>query len=357
MEPMTASTDTEVALASTRPAPAIALDHSQGLDSPLLSVVIVNFRQWRNTARLVRHLRDSDVSRCGAAEIVIVDNHSPYHSIRKRLRRTPGVSLRCLRQNRGFGRGVNEGCRLSRGRWFLLLNPDVSVPPGFLDQALAQVDRFEPRAGIVGLQLRDPDGSLQGSAGDVPTFLGTLLGLLRPRKRRKCRPLPVKSALKTQWVTGCGMLIRRECFERLGGFDHRFFLYYEDADLCRRAWASGWSVWHQPAVRMIHHHPLHSRPVPPRTRLLTRHALLVFAQKHWPAWQMQVLALLILIQAIVLKRRLLRRMAWDMLLGRRRAACRRVCRLAQTSHSREGVRVESQHARGRKRHERRLLPR
>src|SRR5262245_59061637 len=268
MEPMTA-VNTEVLLLTTRPVTV-----APQRDSPLLSVVIVNFRQWRNTARLVRQLRDSDASRCGAAELVVVDNHSPYHLIRKRLRRIAGVSLRCLRQNRGFARGVNQGCRLSRGRWFLLLNPDVTVTAGFLDQALAQLGRFEPRAGIIGLQLRDADGSLQGSAGDIPTFLGTLVGLLRARPQRKCRPLCVKAPMKSPWVTGCGMLIRRDCFERLGGFDPGFFLYYEDADLCRRAWTAGWSVWHHPAVRIIHHHPLHSRRVSPRTRLLARHALL-----------------------------------------------------------------------------------
>src|SRR5262245_66150466 len=100
---------------------------------PVLSIVIVNYRQWRNTARLARLLLDSAAGRTGAAEVVIIDNHSPKHRLRAKLRRTDGASLRRFGRNYGFARGVNEGCRLSRGEWFLLLNPDVTVAPGFLD--------------------------------------------------------------------------------------------------------------------------------------------------------------------------------------------------------------------------------
>lgn len=330
---------------------------------PTLSVVIVNYRQWRNTARLVQQLLESAAVRSGAAEIVIVDNNSPYHPLRKQLRRAPGVSLRCLRQNHGFGRGANEGCRLSRGDWFLLLNPDVTVPAGFLDRALAglaQTELDEPSSGIIGLQLRDPNGNRQASVGVAPTLLGTLLGLLRPRAERKCRAWPAATRTKVPWVTGCGMLIRRDCFQQLGGFDPDYFLYYEDVDLCRRARAIGRCVCHNPALHIVHHHPLHSRDVSPRTRLLTRHALLTFARKHWPAWQTLMLALLVLAESIWRGRKhgKQRRLAFDFILGRDRLAGRRVRRAAQVGgRAREGIRVELSNAQGRPRHERRPLPR
>ena len=66
--------------------------------------------------------------------MVIVDNDSPWNSLIPQLRQLPGVSLRRLRNNRGFARAVNEGVRLSRGDWVLLLNPDMSLEPGFLDK-------------------------------------------------------------------------------------------------------------------------------------------------------------------------------------------------------------------------------
>ena len=65
------------------------------------------------------------------------------------------------------------------------------------------------------------------------------------------------------WVTGCCLLVRRDCWHDLGGFDEDFFLYYEDADLCRRARGRGWSVWYEPGLRVTHFHPLHVRAVPP----------------------------------------------------------------------------------------------
>ena len=86
------------------------------------------------------------------------------------------------------------------------------------------------------------------------------------------------------------MMVQRACLEELGGLDRDFFLYYEDVDLCRRARSRGWSVWFEPALRVIHHNPLHLRPVPAYFRLLTRHALLTYAYKHWPWWQFRVLS-------------------------------------------------------------------
>ncbi|HZT81753.1 MAG TPA: glycosyltransferase family 2 protein [Gemmataceae bacterium] len=260
---------------------------------PELSVVIVNYRQWGDTAELVRQLTASACVRKGAAEVVVVDNHSPPHPLAARLRRRRGVSLRRWGRNRGFARAVNEGCRLSRGDWFLLLNPDMTVEEGFLDEVLALAGRLaaeEPRAGIVGFQLRNRDGSRQLSAGPFPTLLRTLAGLALPRYRRKYSRLAPPRRCRVPWVTGCCLLVRRDCLADLGGLDEDFFLYYEDVDLCRRARERGWTVWHEPALRVTHHRPLHTRAVPAHLRVVTRHALLTYAAKHWPGWQLRGLA-------------------------------------------------------------------
>ncbi len=109
---------------------------------PRLSVVVVNYLQWQDTASLVRQLRATPALRHGAAEVVIVDNDSPWNALIPQLRQVPGVSLRRWRNNRGFARAVNEGVRLSRGDWVLLLNPDMSLEPGFLDKALARAEEL-----------------------------------------------------------------------------------------------------------------------------------------------------------------------------------------------------------------------
>jgi GT2 family glycosyltransferase len=217
-----------------------------------------------------------------------------------RLRRWPRVSLRRWDRNRGFARAVNEGVRLSSGDWFLVLNPDVSLSPGFVEGVLAlaqRLHRAEPWAGIIGFGLLNGDGTRQLSSGRFPTLASTLLRLFLPRSRRKyCQASPARLS-QVSWTTGCCLLVRRACVEALGGFDPAFFLYYEDVDFCRRARAAGWSVWHEPRLQAIHERPLHRRPVSSAVRVLTRHALLTYAAKHWPAWQLQALAGIVRVEA------------------------------------------------------------
>src|SRR5205814_494756 len=104
---------------------------------PVLSVVIVNFCQWRNTARLVGQLRRSIAIRTGAADIVVVDNHSPFHPVVRKLEKLRGLTIRRFSRNHGFARAVNRGVTESprpkelrlraappsgRSDWVLLLN-------------------------------------------------------------------------------------------------------------------------------------------------------------------------------------------------------------------------------------------
>lgn len=270
--------------------------------APRLSVVIVNFCQWRNTYRLVKQLHTTEAMQTGTAEIVIVDNHSPQHRALKKLRRTEGVSVRRFARNRGFARAVNEGCRLGRGGWVLLLNPDMSVSRNFLDQVESisrKLDESDPEVGVVGFRLRHHDGSPQASSGPHPSLFNTIFGLFLPRSARKCRVVPIQHRVNVPWVTGCCLLIRRDCLEDLGGFDEDFFVYYEDADLCRRAKEKGWSVCYEPSLEVTHHTPLHLRSVPAPLRLMTRHALLTYGRKHWAGWQSWLLGKVVWAEALV----------------------------------------------------------
>jgi N-acetylglucosaminyl-diphospho-decaprenol L-rhamnosyltransferase len=313
----------------------------RGLIAPHVSVVVINFCQWRNTDRLTHQLIDSAAIDAGTADVLVVDNDSPPDPALGRVRRTPGVSLRRFDRNTGFAKAANEGCRLASGEWVLLLNPDTAVPEGFLDQLeglCRTLDADEPRAGVVGLSLRHADGSHQASSGPPPTLSRTLGGLFLPRRIRKCRPVHADDRMPVPWVTGCGMLIRRACWADLGGFDESFFLYYEDADFCRRAWNAGWSVWYEPNVRLTHFSPLHTRPVPPELRLMTRHALLTYAEKYWGSWRRRTIAGVVWLEALARQSRAvlagrpsglhaeLRRLAADWICGRSLAARWRIRR-------------------------------
>jgi GT2 family glycosyltransferase len=181
---------------------------------------------------------------------------------------------------------------------------------------LATVDKLpatDPRPGVIGFRMRNRDGSGQASAGPYPTLLNTVAGLLRPRSRRKCRHHPATGRVPVEGVTGGCLLVRRDCFVQLGGLDESYFLYYEDVDFCRRAADAGWSVWYDPGLEVTHHWPLHARRVPAPLRLMTRHALLTYARKHWPRWQSRALSGVVWVEAGL-------RQAWAAVRGDRDSA-------------------------------------
>jgi GT2 family glycosyltransferase len=304
--------DAPRALAQTR---RVRSGESQRLQPPHVSVVIVNYCQWENTTQLVSQICNSPHLGEERIEVVVVDNHSPPSELMKTLRRRTGVWLRRWSRNRGFARAVNEGARLSEGNWILLLNPDVTVNDVFLDGVVRLCRELERdrRAGIVGFQLDNSDGSRQLSWGPFPSLAGTLLRMLLPRWQRKYATDVCVERRQVPWVTGCCLLVRRECLQELAGFNAEYFLYYEDVDLCRRARQRGWQVWFEPRLRAVHHHPLHTRRVPPILRLVTRHSLMTYAQQHWPRWQQRVLTRLVRLEASA-------RACWSRLRGDRRSA-------------------------------------
>lgn len=267
---------------------------------PYLSVVIVNYCQWKNTIRLVNQLKRSESFREKDAEIVVVDNHSAGQTPSLKALRQHGTHVLLSQQNQGFAKAVNQGSKYRDSDWILLMNPDITVPDEFLDQVLQVAERFtqaEPHVGIIGFQLRNPDGTAQASCGAFPSLLSTLRGLFRARSQRKCQHQTGEQAIPVDWVTGGCFLVRRECLEQLQGFDEAYFLYYEDVDICQRASQAGWGVWYEPCIAVTHHFPLHSRSVPAEMRLITRHALLSYAERFWPRWQQRILARIIRLEA------------------------------------------------------------
>lgn len=294
-------TTPHTSVAEPGPELALAPPHHRRPAPPTaqLAVVVVNFCQWKNTARLVRQLRRSVAVRTGAAEVHVVDNASPAHPLAARVAKLRGVSVRRFDRNLGFAAAVNRGCRLSGCEWVLLLNPDVTVPDGFLDDVFTRVAKADISAdtGVIGFRLLNRDGTTQPSAGPFPTFTRTLAGLFLSRARRKCQANYGDARREVEWATGGCLLVRRACFDKLGGLDESFFLYYEDVDFCQRAAAAGWAVWFDPSLEVTHHWPLHSRPVPAPLRLITRHALLTYARRHWPRWQARALGRLVWAEA------------------------------------------------------------
>jgi GT2 family glycosyltransferase len=246
--------------------------------SPVLGDLLASIERARTRAR--------DAVR---ADVVVVDNASSDGSAE--LARKAGVTLLALDENVGFGAAANRALEGSVADWLVVLNPDLVVDDGFLE-ALADVARgLAPDVGILGAALSNPDGSPQPSIGDEPTLLRTLAGLCRPRSARKYRPIGAHARGPVDWVTGAAVAVRGTCWKAIGGFDPGFFLYYEDADLCRRARDAGHRTVFEPALCAVHLSPLAQRPVPPRLVPVVRYAQLRYFRTHRPRAELAVLAL------------------------------------------------------------------
>lgn len=226
-----------------------------------LCAVILNYNSFEDTCRCVASLLELGiVARQG---VVVVDNASPDGSgprLREALR---GIRVVQSPRNGGYAYGINLGfANAGDCRHYLVLNPDTHFAENNIALALAEFRR-DPRLGLLGLNLTNPDGSPQYSAR---RFYSALTVLLRrsplggwPMFRRlhsEHMMLDAWSggAFEADWVIGGGFVARREAIAELGGFDEGYFLYVEDTDLCRRMWAAGWKVKAIPAVRLIHAH-------------------------------------------------------------------------------------------------------
>lgn len=229
-----------------------------------------------------------DPERFGAIDWRLVHNgEGPPPSSGGACGKLAGVRVH-VRPNRGYGAAVNFALQETVAPFLLVLNADLTPAPGFLQGLEAIVDGMasaSPRIGVAGFRLLNPDGTRQGSAGPFPNLARVAAGLLRPRATRKYLDLPGDRAVDVPWVTGAALVASRECLTELGGFDERYFMYYEDVDLCRRAWKAGYRVVFDPRAALVHHNPYHGRRLTHRLVYLARHGLLTYFHCHRPRWE------------------------------------------------------------------------
>ncbi len=164
--------------------------------------------------------------------------------------------------NGGFGYGNNVAIRAAlqgaeRPEYIMLLNPDTIVRPRALRELVDFMDA-NPKAGICGSQLEDPDGGRDVSAHRAPTPLSegihaARLGFLDRTFSDSIDRLPIADDnLQCDWVTGAALFARTEVYEQIGLLDQAFFVYYEETDLCQRARDRGWEVWYVPSSLILH---------------------------------------------------------------------------------------------------------
>ncbi len=253
--------------------------------TPDVSILIVTYR-CRDAARAcLASLEGSQASH----EIVVLDNDSRDGTVEMVRSEFPGVRLVASDENLGFALGCNRAAEEAHGEYLFLLNPDTVVHEGAVENLLAFA-RAHPEHGLYGGRTLDPDGSVNpGSCWGAPTLwslfcFATLLTSAFKRTRlfdpESLGGWKRDTVREVDIVTGCLLLVSRSLWQELGGFDRRFFMYGEDADLSLRAAALGYRPAITPDAVVTHEIGVSSSTREDKLMLLFR-GKATLLRKHW----------------------------------------------------------------------------
>jgi GT2 family glycosyltransferase len=222
----------------------------------MIDYIIVNYN---STKYLLKCLESISMDDSGYTKGIIVADNCSRDNPRGTLINYPNVKLISNNNNIGFGKAINDAVRRSCAKYLVILNPDTIIEKGFLKKIIGFIEH-NPGIGLLGPQILELDGKIQGSARRFPTFWTSIFGRrspltkLFPENSITKREFPCfdDNVTDVDWVSGACMVTKKEVFESVGGFDERFFLYWEDADLCKKMKDAGWRIVYYPEAKVVH---------------------------------------------------------------------------------------------------------
>jgi N-acetylglucosaminyl-diphospho-decaprenol L-rhamnosyltransferase len=259
-----------------------------------VSAVVVNYNGGLALSDCVASLRADQV-----AEVIVVDNGSRDESWQAlRASDSPAV-WQSAGENLGYGRAANLGARSGRGRYLVVCNPDLVVKRGTIANLVAAMDR-DPKVGIAGPRIVNVDGTLYPSARAFPPLVDAighgLLGLFWPgnrfSRRYKLLDWDHGHTKTVDWVSGAFLLIRRDAWDAVDGFDPGYFMYMEDVDLCWRVTRAGWRVVYEPSGEVVHLQGMSTGRQPYRMIVAHHRSLWRFACRSTRGWRRALLPLI-----------------------------------------------------------------
>ena len=243
-------------------------------------------------------------------EIIVVDNHSQdntvgwlkkYIKTSAKIRSKIGVDLSLIvnNDNLGFAKANNQGIKIARGKYIMLLNSDTIVKGGALEKMVSFLEKRKEFA-ILGPKLLNADGTPQPSLGKFPTLpvVAAMLFLehFLPASFLRVRWSP-KNEREGDWVMGAALLLRREVYEKIGGLDENIFMYMEEVEWCFRAKKAGFRVYFYPQAEIIHLGRGSSKSGKKEPILQIFRGLIYFYEKHQPSWKKEILLFLLKLKA------------------------------------------------------------
>ena len=226
-----------------------------------ISIIILNYKSKGHTLNCIKSIKEARWDNL-RYEIIVVDNNSEDEIGKILAWQHSDVKFIQCKDNLGMGGGNNVGIKKALGKYIVIMNPDtIAFSDTFID--LYEYMEKHKAVGIVGPKQLNPDKSVQDScyrwhSTFTPIFRRTPLGRLKIAKRNisnfLMQDFDHKSEKEVDWLLGSFLFMRADFLKILKGFDERFFMYFEDTDLCRRFWQKNWKVVYYPRARIIHNH-------------------------------------------------------------------------------------------------------
>lgn len=225
----------------------------------VLSVIVVTYNSEEYIEKCLTFLKELESQ--FKIELIIIDNASKKFCTEKIKNIFPSAFIKINEKNIGYAKAANLGLLNARGKYLLLINPDCSVDSSEIIKLIDYLDT-NPKAGIVGPQILNLDGSIQGTARAFPNawtaLFGrtTILSRLFPHNALTRKNIiayqEITNPVQVDWVSGVMMCVRKEAVLDVGLMDENFFLYWEDADWCARFRRRGWNVIYYPLAKAKH---------------------------------------------------------------------------------------------------------
>lgn len=234
-----------------------------------ISIVILNYKSKELALSCLKSIYNADFPGIDF-EVIVVDNDSGDQLGEEIGTAFPRVRFIQNNKNVGMGAGNNIGVRQAKGRYIVIMNPDTVAERDVFFKLFSFMEDNQS-VGIVGPKQLNTDGTTQDSCYRwhrllTPLYRRTPLGRLKIAQSDEARFLMKDfghdKIIDVDWLLGSFLFCRREALDQVGFFDERFFLYFEDTDLCRRIWQAGWRVVYNPEAVIIHDHQRQSAQVP-----------------------------------------------------------------------------------------------
>lgn len=225
--------------------------------TPDVSIIVITY----NTKKLIQECLSALLKETSSLkkQVIVIDNGSDDDTFDE-LKKIPEIEPIKIEQNIGFGAANNVGYQKATGRYIVLLNSDAFLHSESLQTAISLMNA-NPKVGLAGAQLVGSDGSWQPSARLFPSCLNTILQLTGLAARypdnfffgRANHTWEAEDrSTETDWVPGAFSIIRRESLDKHSIFDERFFMYFEEVDLCKRIKEKGWLIYYWPKIKVTH---------------------------------------------------------------------------------------------------------